>query len=357
MNKLYYIPVLFFIFSCQKEKALDFFCNNELAYFHEENTQGILELDFTKEISEIEEQIKETVFKRGDCELYNFVPIYFDVINKNFKKTEYSVPVDIVYKRTDCIKSIVCFSNQLSILINYNNEILFDGEIVQTHQIEKVIERNRLKAFTNPTFKIHLDFEPDNIISGDTLGLVFSKVMDFQTKAINERAIKNYNLPFCELSKTELTEITQSMKFRIVFFENMPPPPLPPENTNQDTTVYKIVEEMPFISSCKNILDKIERRKCSDERIINHIMNKIRAPRNDCIQNGGHTGLVVVRFIIEKDGSITFGKDSVLKGSECGMGEQAIKAIKSLPLWSPGKMNGSPVRVSFTVPIRVHWSE
>lgn len=61
-------------------------------------------------------------------------------------------------------------------------------------------------------------------------------------------------------------------------------------------------------------------------------------------------GMVFVRFVVEKDGSIT--DVTVVKGVGAGCDEEAVRVLKSAPPWTPGKQRGRPVRVLMTVPIR-----
>lgn len=65
----------------------------------------------------------------------------------------------------------------------------------------------------------------------------------------------------------------------------------------------------------------------------------------------GIQGVVVVSFVIRKDGSATDIK--LLKDIGGGCGKEAIRVIKSMPHWLPGEMNGTPVNVQFTLPIRL----
>ena len=61
------------------------------------------------------------------------------------------------------------------------------------------------------------------------------------------------------------------------------------------------------------------------------------------------SGRVTVQFVVEKDGSI--GAVKVLKGIGFGCDEEAVRVIKSMPKWSPGKQNGRAVRVYYTLPV------
>ena len=60
------------------------------------------------------------------------------------------------------------------------------------------------------------------------------------------------------------------------------------------------------------------------------------------------SGRVLVSFIVEKDGSITEVK--VVKGIGGGCDEEAVRVVKAMPKWKPGKDKGKPVRVSYMMP-------
>lgn len=60
------------------------------------------------------------------------------------------------------------------------------------------------------------------------------------------------------------------------------------------------------------------------------------------------SGRVMVGFIVEKDGSISDVK--VVKGIGGGCDEEAVRVVKAMPKWKPGKQDGKTVRVSYTMP-------
>ena len=60
------------------------------------------------------------------------------------------------------------------------------------------------------------------------------------------------------------------------------------------------------------------------------------------------SGRVLVSFIVEKDGSIADVK--VVKGIGGGCDEEAVRVVKAMPKWKPGKDKGKPVRVSYMMP-------
>ena len=56
-----------------------------------------------------------------------------------------------------------------------------------------------------------------------------------------------------------------------------------------------------------------------------------------------------VTFVIEKDGSIANAK--VLRDIGGGCGQEALRVVKSMPKWKPGRQHGNAVRVQFNLPI------
>lgn len=58
---------------------------------------------------------------------------------------------------------------------------------------------------------------------------------------------------------------------------------------------------------------------------------------------------VFVEFIVEKDGSLSNVR--VVKGKYEEINEVAVRLVKLMPKWNPGKQDGKPVRVSFILPI------
>lgn len=63
----------------------------------------------------------------------------------------------------------------------------------------------------------------------------------------------------------------------------------------------------------------------------------------------GLSGKVIAAFVVEKDGSIS--NIEVIRKAGNDFDAEAIRVIKSMPAWKPGKQNGKPVRVKFTLPI------
>ncbi len=66
----------------------------------------------------------------------------------------------------------------------------------------------------------------------------------------------------------------------------------------------------------------------------------------------GVSGSVIMSFVVEKDGSLTDIK--VLRDLGMGTGDEAVRVLKKSPKWKPGIQNGRPVRVQYTLPIKLN---
>jgi periplasmic protein TonB len=61
-------------------------------------------------------------------------------------------------------------------------------------------------------------------------------------------------------------------------------------------------------------------------------------------------GTVYVRFIVEKNGGIS--EIELLRSVQKDLDEEALRVVGSMPDWQPGKKEGTPVRVQFTLPLK-----
>jgi len=67
-------------------------------------------------------------------------------------------------------------------------------------------------------------------------------------------------------------------------------------------------------------------------------------------KESGISGRVFVTFVVERDGRVTDVK--ILRGIGGGCDEEAVRVIRAMPKWSPGKQRGKPVRVQYRMPIK-----
>ena len=64
----------------------------------------------------------------------------------------------------------------------------------------------------------------------------------------------------------------------------------------------------------------------------------------------GIEGHVVVQFIVDETGKVT--KPEVLRGIDAELDAEAIRLVKAMPRWTPGRRNGKAVPMTFTIPVK-----
>ena len=60
-------------------------------------------------------------------------------------------------------------------------------------------------------------------------------------------------------------------------------------------------------------------------------------------------GRVILQFVVNADSTIT--DVNVIKSVNPHLDEEAVRVVKAMPKWNPGKQRGEPVRVRFTLPV------
>ena len=109
--------------------------------------------------------------------------------------------------------------------------------------------------------------------------------------------------------------------------------PEPPKH-EEENKVFDIVEQQPLFPGGPAALMKY---------LSEHTKYPVVAQEN------GVQGRVTVQFVVEKDGSIS--DVHVLRGVDPSLDKEAVRVVKSMPRWTPGKQNGITVRVNYRVPV------
>lgn len=81
--------------------------------------------------------------------------------------------------------------------------------------------------------------------------------------------------------------------------------------------------------------------------LMSWVANHINYPAT--AQENGVQGRVVVQFVVKKDGSI--GDVKVVRSKDPDLDKEAVRVVKTFPNFIPGKMNGQPVNVWYTLPV------
>lgn len=110
--------------------------------------------------------------------------------------------------------------------------------------------------------------------------------------------------------------------------------PEPPKHVVEETKIFTVVEQMPMYPG-------------GGAALMGYLRDNIKYPT--VAAENGVQGRVVVGFVVERDGSIT--DVNILRGVDPSLDREAMRVVKSMPRWNPGKQNGSAVRVKYQVPV------
>ena len=105
-------------------------------------------------------------------------------------------------------------------------------------------------------------------------------------------------------------------------------------STDGGDKVFDVVDEMPQFSG-------------GTPELMKFLQMNIRYPKE--AQDSGKQGRVIVSFVIEKDGSI--GDTKIIASSSPLLDAEALRVVKAMPAWIPGKRQGESVRVKYTLPV------
>ncbi|MBG8555860.1 energy transducer TonB [Hymenobacter guriensis] len=98
--------------------------------------------------------------------------------------------------------------------------------------------------------------------------------------------------------------------------------------------VYALAEEMPAF-------------KGGDKALLLFMREKVQYPAEALQQNV--SGKVYVRFVVDEQGRIRDAE--VVKGLGHGLDQEALRLVRIMPWWTPGRIQGQPVRVLYTLPV------
>lgn len=109
---------------------------------------------------------------------------------------------------------------------------------------------------------------------------------------------------------------------------------LPTATAQKDTTVFEVVEVMPEYPGGMS-------------ELMRFLAQSIKYPEK--CQKEGAQGRVVVRFVVDKDGSVV--QPEVVRGTHPDLDAEAIRVVKAMPKWKPGMQKGKVVRTRYTLPV------
>ncbi len=119
----------------------------------------------------------------------------------------------------------------------------------------------------------------------------------------------------------------------VVVVEEKKPEPIV-EKKEDDNKVFTSVEQMPVYPGGEGAL-------------LADVSKNIRYP--SVAQENGIEGKVIVQFVVTKNGTV--GEVKIARGKDPDLDKEAKRVVKTLKKFTPGKMNGNPVNVWYTLPI------
>ena len=201
------------------------------------------------------------------------------------------------------------------------------------------------------------------------MGLVFVLSMVYVALEWTEREVTKYEVTDTEFLFEEEVEIQQTS-------QETPPPPPPPAvqevevlnvvednvetesievNTEDDKEAEIVIAapvEAPVEEEEEEVVFKVVEQQAEFpggmKALMKYLAENIKYPV--IAQENGIQGRVICQFTVNKDGSIV-DIEVVRSGGDPSLDKEAVRVIKTMPKWAPGKQRGRPVRSRFTLPV------
>ena len=197
-------------------------------------------------------------------------------------------------------------------------------------------------------------------------GLVFSLVVTFAM----------INWKFYDVQASELGQLVvedEEEDIIPITEQNTPPPPPPPPpaapevieivkndvevkdevEINTETDAEDVVEdfqqeeEAPVEEEVFTIVESMPSFPGGQKKLFEYLGKNVKYP--PAAKANGISGRVFVNFTVGKDGKIRDVK--ILRGVSPLLDKEAIRVVKAMPAWTPGKQRGKAVSVSYNLPI------
>ena len=200
------------------------------------------------------------------------------------------------------------------------------------------------------------------------MGLVFVLSLCYVALEWTEREVTKYDVTDTEFLFEEEVEIQQTS-------QETPPPPPPPAvqevevlnvvednvetesiEVNTEETETEVVIAAPVEAPVEEeeeevvfvVVESMPEFPGGQQALFKYLSENVKYPV--IAQENGIQGRVICQFVVNKDGSIV-DVEVVRSGGDASLDKEAIRVIKSMPKWKPGKQRGKPVRVKYTVPV------
>lgn len=138
-----------------------------------------------------------------------------------------------------------------------------------------------------------------------------------------------------KVPEAQIVSVEDDQNIDQPFINIAPPPPVEEETSEEE--IFTTVEELPEFPGGSSALMAFLNKEILYPTIA--IERYIQ-------------GRVLCSFIVNRDGSID--QIEILRSVDPSLDNEAIRVLKKMPKWKPGKQNGRPVRARFTMPVSFH---
>ena len=132
----------------------------------------------------------------------------------------------------------------------------------------------------------------------------------------------------CEMGSMQVTEKNASNLHFVIAFDG------PSSSKSPGSDAFDVVEEMPVYPG-------------GMAAMMDFFYKNMKYPKEAF--DAKQEGRVIAQFVVEKDGCITDAH--IVKSVSPALDAEALRIVNAMPNWTPGRQNGKPVRVKYTVPI------
>lgn len=201
--------------------------------------------------------------------------------------------------------------NWKSIEQEWNAPIDYNPEWDRVQQVEDNTPRTRQRTFAPPPPDIKLSTAP---LSGN-IETVLQEILETEMQSTEITSQRDVAIPAGAFTGES--------------------PSIPVESGTGEEEIFVVVEEMPQFPG-------------GDDALLRYLYSQLRYP--SLALDSKIQGIVVIQFIIDEQGRII--NPIVVRELGGGCDEEALRVVRGMPNWQPGKQRGRPVKVRYNLPIR-----
>lgn len=123
----------------------------------------------------------------------------------------------------------------------------------------------------------------------------------------------------------------------------------PVKKVDEQLYTFTEVENMPVFEGCEDAVGEKEKMQCMNEKLFQFVGKNFKVTEQMANFSTGEK--VFVQFVIEKDGKVR--QAEIVRGTDELVANEAVRVVKRLPKFTPAKINGNPVRMSYILPVNV----